>query len=244
MRAIIAVYDKTDIGEFAGSLVELGFEIYSTGGTHKAITESGVAVQQIADLTGFPEMLDGRVKTLHPKVHGGILARRDSADHMGQLREREIEPIDLVCVNLYPFQQTVAKPDVTEDDALENIDIGGPTMIRAAAKNYPSVLVLVDPGDYDEVLDSLRAEKIPLEFRRRLAQKAFQHVASYDTAIAGFLRDEEGFPLRGEPASEGVDLPGIETGRATRGDRCRASARARYVVPQLLRRRRCLEGGP
>jgi phosphoribosylaminoimidazolecarboxamide formyltransferase/IMP cyclohydrolase len=186
--AIIAVYDKTGIDKFSGSLAELGFEIYSTGGTQRAIAEAGVPVQPISDLTGFPEMLDGRVKTLHPKVHGGILARRDSADHMEQLRESEIAPIDLVCVNLYPFRETVAKPDVTEDDALENIDIGGPTMLRAAAKNYPSVLVLIDPSDYSEVLESLRNEKIPLEFRRRLAQKAFQHVASYDTAIAGFLR--------------------------------------------------------
>jgi len=194
MKAIVAVYDKTGIDKFAASLAELGFEIYSTGGTQKVIAESGVAVQPISDLTGFPEMLDGRVKTLHPKVHGGILARRDNADHMEQLRESEIAPIDLVCVNLYPFRETVAKPDVTEDDALENIDIGGPTMLRAAAKNYPSVLVLSDPADYDEVLDSLRSEKMPLEFRRRLAQKAFQHVASYDTAIAGFLRGEDGFP--------------------------------------------------
>ncbi|MCH8814485.1 MAG: bifunctional phosphoribosylaminoimidazolecarboxamide formyltransferase/IMP cyclohydrolase [Chloroflexi bacterium] len=194
MIAIVAVYDKTGIDEFAGSLAKLGFEIYSTGGTQKAIADAGVPVQPISDLTGFPEMLDGRVKTLHPKVHGGILARRDNADHMEQLREAEIAPIDLVCVNLYPFRETVAKPDVTEDDALENIDIGGPTMLRAAAKNYPSVLVLVDPSDYVEVLDSLRNEKIPLEFRRRLAQKAFQHVASYDTAIAGFLRGAAAHP--------------------------------------------------
>ena len=194
MKAIIAVYDKTGVDKFAASLAELGFEIYSTGGTQKAIAESGVTVQPISDLTGFPEMLDGRVKTLHPNVHGGILARRDNADHMEQLRESEIAPIDLVCVNLYPFRETIAKPDVTEDDALENIDIGGPTMLRAAAKNYPSVLVLIDPSDYAEVLDNLRAEKMPLEFRRRLAQKAFQHVASYDTAIAGFLRDGDGFP--------------------------------------------------
>ena len=188
MIAIVAVYDKAGVGEFAGSLAELGFEIYSTGGTQKAIADAGVPVQPISDLTGFPEMLDGRVKTLHPMVHGGILARRDNPEHMDELRRNEITPVDLVCVNLYPFRETVAKPDVTEDDALENIDIGGPTMLRAAAKNHPSVLVLVDPNDYTEVLDSLRNEKIPLEFRRRLAQKAFQHVASYDTAIAAYLR--------------------------------------------------------
>lgn len=194
MIAIIAVYDKTGVSEFAMQLAELGFDIYSTGGTQKKIAESGLPVHSISSLTGFPEMLDGRVKTLHPMVHAGILARRDNDEHMAELKRSEIQPVDLVCVNLYPFQETVAKPDVTEDDALENIDIGGPTMLRAAAKNYPSVLVVSDPNDYDDVVDKLRDERTDIDFRRRLAQKAFQHVASYDTAIAGYLTSDVGFP--------------------------------------------------
>lgn len=194
MIAIIAVYDKTGVTEFAMALAELGFDIYSTGGTQQKIAESGLPVHSISSLTGFPEMLDGRVKTLHPMVHAGILARRDNDEHMAELKRSEINPVDLVCVNLYPFQETVAKPGVTEDEALENIDIGGPTMLRAAAKNYPSVLVVSDPEDYDEVLGKLRDERTDIDFRRRLAQKAFQHVASYDTAIAGYLRDGDGFP--------------------------------------------------
>ena len=208
MLALISVHDKAGVREFARGLAELGFEIYSTGGTQKHLSDGGLAVQGVSTLTGFPEILDGRVKTLHPTVHGGILARRDRPEQMEELSRSEIPPIDIVCVNLYPFVETVAKPDVSLDDALENIDIGGPTMLRAAAKNYPFVLVLVDPSDYAQALDHLRAdarpsgrsEKVPLEFRRRLAEKAFQHVASYDTAIAQYLRsDEQGeetFPKR------------------------------------------------
>ena len=200
MLALISVHDKTGVREFARSLAELGFEIYSTGGTQKHLDDGGLAVQGVSTLTGFPEILDGRVKTLHPMVHGGILARRDRPEQMEELSRSEIPPIDIVCVNLYPFVETVAKPDVSLDDALENIDIGGPTMLRAAAKNYPFVLVLVDPSDYAQALDHLRADAVPLEFRRRLAEKAFQHVASYDTAIAQYLRsDEQGeetFPER------------------------------------------------
>ena len=200
MIALISVHDKTGVQEFARSLAELGFDIYSTGGTQKHLRDGGVAVQSVSTLTGFPEILGGRVKTLHPMVHGGILARRDRPEQMEELARSEIPPIDIVCVNLYPFVETVAKPDVRLDDALENIDIGGPTMLRAAAKNYPFVLVLVDPSDYAQALDHLRAEAVPLEFRRRLAEKAFQHVASYDTAIAQYLRSdehgEESFPER------------------------------------------------
>ncbi len=195
MKAIISVSNKTSVVDLARGLAELGFEVYSTGGTHKALAEAGVAVTSVSKLTGFPEILDGRVKTLHPAVHGGILARRDRPSHLEELAKSGIEAIDLVAVNLYPFVETVTRPGVSLDDALENIDIGGPTMIRAAAKNFPHVLVLVDPADYSSLLDLLRGGGVPLEERRRLALKAFQHVSSYDTAIAQYLRaEEEAFP--------------------------------------------------
>jgi phosphoribosylaminoimidazolecarboxamide formyltransferase/IMP cyclohydrolase len=195
MRAIVSVSDKTGVVEFARGLVRLGYEIFSTGNTKKAISEAGVAVRSVSDITGFPEILDGRVKTLHPVVHGGILARRDLPAHLKELEEKKIEKIDLVAVNLYPFVQTVAKEGVTLEDALENIDIGGPTMIRAAAKNFPGVIVIVDPQDYPVILDKLQKGDLPLEERQRLAQKAFQHTAIYDTAIAQYLRkDEAGLP--------------------------------------------------
>jgi phosphoribosylaminoimidazolecarboxamide formyltransferase/IMP cyclohydrolase len=195
VKAIISVSDKTGVVEFARGLADLGFELYSTGGTHKALAEAGVAVTSVSKLTGFPEILDGRVKTLHPAVHGGILARRDQPSHLEELAKSGIGAIDLVAVSLYPFVETVTRPGATLDDALENIDIGGPTMIRAAAKNFPHVLVVVDPADYGRLLDLLRAGAVPLEERRRLALKAFQHVASYDTAIAQYLRaGEEAFP--------------------------------------------------
>ncbi|HUF52270.1 MAG TPA: bifunctional phosphoribosylaminoimidazolecarboxamide formyltransferase/IMP cyclohydrolase [Dehalococcoidia bacterium] len=189
--AILAPYDKTGLKGFALQLAELGYDIYSTGGTHKHLLEAGLAAQPVSSLTGFPEVLDGRVKTLHPAIHGGILARRDVPDHMKQLAEHKITPIDLVCVNLYPFRETISRPDVTLQDALENIDIGGPTMIRAAAKNFPHVLVLVDPDDYDEALDHLAMEQVPEDYRQRLAAKAFQHVAAYDTMIARYLRGQD-----------------------------------------------------
>ncbi len=195
MRAIISVSDKTGAGEFARGLVKLGWEIISTGHTKKAIEEAGVPVKSVSDITGFPEILDGRVKTLHPMVHGGILARRDLPAHMKELKDKKIEKIDLVAVNLYPFIQTVAKEGVTLTDALENIDIGGPAMIRASAKNFPGVIIVVDPSDYPVVLEKLEKGDLPLEERRRLAQKAFQHTAVYDTAIAQYLRkDEENLP--------------------------------------------------
>jgi phosphoribosylaminoimidazolecarboxamide formyltransferase/IMP cyclohydrolase len=195
VKAIISVSDKTGVVDFARGLAKLGFDVYSTGGTHKALADAGVAVTSVSKLTGFPEILDGRVKTLHPAVHGGILARRDQPSHLEELANSGIDAIDLVAVNLYPFVETVTRPGVTLDDALENIDIGGPTMIRAAAKNFPHVLVMVDPADYGSLLDLLRAGDVPLEERRGLALKAFQHVASYDTAIAQYLRaEEEAFP--------------------------------------------------
>ncbi|TAK30046.1 MAG: bifunctional phosphoribosylaminoimidazolecarboxamide formyltransferase/IMP cyclohydrolase [Chloroflexota bacterium] len=188
MRAIISVSDKTGLIDLASGLANEGWEIFSTGGTKKALVDAGVAVHSVSDVTGFPEILEGRVKTLHPHIHGGILAKKDDAEHVRQLAEHGIEAIDLVVVNLYPFAQTVARPDATLSDALENIDIGGPTMIRAAAKNFPSVLIVVDPADYPEVLRRITEGSVDLEMRKILAQKAFQHTATYDTAIAHYLR--------------------------------------------------------
>ncbi len=191
MIALIAPYDKAGAADLARGLVALGFDVISTSGTLKHLTEAGVPARSVSDLTGFPEILDGRVKTLHPAVHAGLLARRDKPEHLDELARQGLSKIDLVAVNLYPFRETVSRPEVTLEDALENIDIGGPTMLRAAAKNFTSVLVLVDPADYDEAIERLRKENAPLDYRRRLAEKAFQHVASYDTAIAQYLRSQE-----------------------------------------------------
>lgn len=190
MRAIVSVSDKSKLVEFARRLQGIDIDIYSTGGTKKALEDAGVKVHKVAEMTGYPEILDGRVKTLHPVVHGGILARRDKPAHMEELAKNKIEPIDMVVINLYPFVQTVSKDGVTLEDALENIDIGGPTMIRAAAKNFPSVLVIVDPQDYDMIADKLAKGQVTLEDRKKLAQKAFQHVAMYDTAISQYLRGD------------------------------------------------------
>ncbi|MBT7289177.1 MAG: bifunctional phosphoribosylaminoimidazolecarboxamide formyltransferase/IMP cyclohydrolase [Chloroflexi bacterium] len=194
MKAILSVSNKAGLVDFAKGLEKLNVDIYSTGGTKKALSDVGVKVHSVSDLTGFPEILDGRVKTLHPMVHGGILARRDKPDHMKELDSNKIDPIDMVVVNLYPFVQTVAKPDVTLADALENIDIGGPTMIRASAKNHPSVLVVVDPSDYDNVLELLGKGEVPADERKKLAQKAYQHTATYDTAISQYLLGDESLP--------------------------------------------------
>ncbi len=195
MRAILSVSNKQGLVDFAAGLASLRVEMFSTGGTKQALQEAGLTVKSVSDITGFPEILDGRVKTLHPAVHGGILARRNMSDHMTQLNEKGIGTIDLIVVNLYPFIQTVAKEGVALEDALENIDVGGPTMIRAAAKNFPDVLVVVDPDDYVMLLGKLRDGGVDLDFRKKLAQKAFQHVAYYDTAIAQYLRqDQESFP--------------------------------------------------
>jgi len=195
MRAIISVSDKSGVTDFAKGLSRLEFEIFSTGGTKKALEEAKVPVKSVSEITGFPEILDGRVKTLHPAVHGGILANRKIAAHMAELAKHNIGEINLVAVNLYPFVQAVSKEGVSLDEALENIDIGGPTMIRAAAKNFPSVIVVVDPADYPVVLEKLKQGDLELPERKRLAQKAFQHVAVYDTAISQYLRrDMEGFP--------------------------------------------------
>ena len=188
MRALISVYDKTGVVEFARSVAAAGYELVSTGGTHRTLSEEGgLSVRQVADVTGSPEILDGRVKTLHPVIHGGLLARRESAEQMAELSAHGIETIDLVVVNLYPFVATVSRPDATLDAALENIDIGGPTMLRAAAKNFPSVAVVVDPEDYGWVADKLAGRGLAAEDRRRLAAKAFRHVSEYDSAVTGYL---------------------------------------------------------
>ncbi len=194
MRAILSVYDKAGVAGFAGGLARLGWELFSTGNTKTAIDAAGVPVRSISDLTGFPEILDGRVKTLHPAVHAGLLARRDLPEHVRELESAGLGTIDLICNNLYPFVRTV-HGGADLEMALENIDIGGPAMLRAAAKNFPHVIAIVDPADYAPVLDALAAGGLPLAERRRLAQKAFQHVASYDTAVAEYLRGpDDRFP--------------------------------------------------
>lgn len=188
-QALLSVSDKTGIVEFARELNALGVTLLSTGGTAKLLADSGLPVTEVADYTGFPEMLDGRVKTLHPKVHGGILARRDLPEHMAALAQHDIPTIDLLVVNLYPFQQTVAKDDCTLPDAIENIDIGGPTMLRSAAKNHRDVTVVVDPADYAPVLDEMRANSndVGYDTNFRLAKKVFAHTAQYDGAITNYL---------------------------------------------------------
>ncbi len=192
-RALISVSDKTGIVAFAQSLAKHGVEVISTGGTYRVLKEAGVPVIGISEVTQFPEMLDGRVKTLHPKIHGGILAVRDLETHRRQMAENGIEAIDLVVVNLYPFAQTIAKPGVTEQDAIENIDIGGPSMVRSAAKNHAYVTVVVDPQDYEEVSKQVAENGgVDLETRKRLAAKAFGHTAAYDALIANYLQEQVG----------------------------------------------------
>ncbi|MCX7892910.1 MAG: bifunctional phosphoribosylaminoimidazolecarboxamide formyltransferase/IMP cyclohydrolase [Burkholderiales bacterium] len=188
-QALISVSDKTGVVDFARALAGMGVTLLSTGGTAKLIAASGVPVVEVGDYTGYPEMLDGRLKTLHPKVHGGILARRDLPEHMAAIARAGTPPIDLVVVNLYPFRETVAKPGVTLADAVENIDIGGPTMVRAAAKNYTGVAVVTDPGDYACILEEMRAKggALSLATRFALAKKAFTHTAAYDGAISNWL---------------------------------------------------------
>ncbi|MFP7299596.1 bifunctional phosphoribosylaminoimidazolecarboxamide formyltransferase/IMP cyclohydrolase [Neobacillus niacini] len=189
-RALISVSDKNGITDFAKELVSLGFEIISTGGTKKALHEEGIPVLGVSEVTGFPEILEGRVKTLNPFIHGGLLAKHDNEQHQKQLDEHSIDPIQIVCVNLYPFQQTIAKPDVTTEDAIENIDIGGPTMLRASAKNHQYVTVVVDPADYNKVIEELKAEgKTTLETRRKLGAKVFRHTAAYDALIAEYMTE-------------------------------------------------------
>ena len=191
-RALISVSDKTGVVEFAKELVRLGFEIISTGGTEKTLKEAGLTPVNISDVTGFPECLDGRVKTLHPAVHAGLLARRDMPSHMEQLQKLGIAKIDVVAVNLYPFKATIEKAGVTLEDAIENIDIGGPTMIRSAAKNYPGVLVVVDPADYGEVVKRIETDTADKDFRFTLSYKVFRHTSVYDTMIANYMQKQIG----------------------------------------------------
>ncbi len=187
-RALISLTDKSGIEGFAGSLSELGVEIFSTGGTAKKMRDCGVPVQDVSEFTGFPEMLDGRVKTLHPLIHGGILNQRNNPDHQKQCRQHSILDIDIVAVNLYAFEKTVAEPDCLLADAVENIDIGGPTLLRAAAKNFHDVTVIVDPADYEQVLAEIRATgSTSLKLRFKLAVKVFELTSAYDTAIANWL---------------------------------------------------------
>ena len=197
-RALISVSDKTGIVELASELVKRGVEIISTGGTAKTLSAAGVKVTGISDVTGFPECLDGRVKTLHPMVHGGLLAIRNNPEHMKQIKELGIEPIDLVVINLYPFKQTILKGHIELEEAIENIDIGGPTMLRAAAKNYQDVVVIVDPADYGQILDEMKTSgDVSIKTKFKLAYKVFEHTSHYDTLIAKYLRDklgEEFFP--------------------------------------------------
>ncbi|MBE6296510.1 MAG: bifunctional phosphoribosylaminoimidazolecarboxamide formyltransferase/IMP cyclohydrolase [Bacteroidales bacterium] len=193
MRALISVSDKTGVVEFAQQLRSLGWEIIATGGTMKLLRDSNVEVINISDVTGFPEICDGRVKTLHPKVHGGLLARRDDESHLQALKDNCIEFIDMVCVNLYPFRQTIAKPDVTMEDAIENIDIGGPSMLRSAAKNYKDVTVVCDPADYATIIEEIKeGGNTTVGTRLQLSAKAYTHTAEYDSMIATYMRKAAG----------------------------------------------------
>ena len=196
-RALVSVSDKTGLVEFVQGLVDCGYEIISTGGTKKALENAGIKTIGISEVTGFPEIMDGRVKTLHPKVHGALLCVRDNPDHVRQLKELGIEYIDLVCVNLYPFKETVQKEGVSHEEIIENIDIGGPSMLRSASKNYQSIPVLCDPKDYEKVLNEIKENgETTLETREHLATKVFRHTARYDAMIADYLtkRTHEEFP--------------------------------------------------
>ncbi|SFB15137.1 phosphoribosylaminoimidazolecarboxamide formyltransferase / IMP cyclohydrolase [Lentibacillus halodurans] len=189
-QALISVSDKSGITDFAKGLSELNYEIISTGGTLRTLQEAGIEAKAVADITGFPEILDGRVKTLHPVIHAGLLAKRDHDVHQNQLAEKGIRPIDFVVANLYPFKQTLEQPNVTEADIIENIDIGGPTMLRAAAKSFHDVTVVVDPNDYDHILQAIQHDDMDVEKRKRLAAKVFRHTAHYDAMVADYFTDE------------------------------------------------------
>lgn len=186
-RALISVFDKSHVVEFAQGLTQLNYEIISTGGTLKLLQDSGVEAIGVDSVTGFPEILDGRVKTLHPKVHGGLLAKRSDESHLAQLKENDIHPIDIVAVNLYPFKETLAKEDSTDEEIIENIDIGGPTMLRAAAKNFADVITIVDPADYDAILEQIKQDQVDFKVRQKLAAKVFRHTAQYDALISGYF---------------------------------------------------------
>ena len=236
-RALVSVSDKTDIAEFAQQLHQRGVEILSTGGTAELMKKNGVPVTLISDYTGFPEMMDGRIKTLHPKVHGGILGRRDVPAHMKAMQQHAISPIDMVVINLYPFEATIAKDGCTLADAIENIDIGGPAMVRSASKNYNDVAIVVNPSDYERVLKEMDANNgaVTPETRQRLSRDAFAMTARYDSMIAGYLSGQigesfkipagvsnrvaegAGFALRGKPASGGGPVQRSATVEDRRG---------------------------
>jgi phosphoribosylaminoimidazolecarboxamide formyltransferase/IMP cyclohydrolase len=221
-RALLSVYDKTGLVPFAETLAATGVELISTGGTARALREAGLAVKDLSAHTGFPEMLDGRVKTLHPKVHGGLLYVRGNPDHEAAVQQHDIAPIDLVVVNLYPFEATIAKPEVTLAEAIENIDIGGPAMLRSAAKNHESVTVLVDPRDYAEVAAQVQATgRTTLELRRRLAAKVYAHTCAYDGAITAYLSRAFAAASEGGSAPVQPDLPETLHVRAAKAQRLR-----------------------
>ena len=204
-RALLSVSDKAGLADFARGLAELGFELYSTGGTLKVLQEAKIAANPVSDLTGFPEIMDGRVKTLHPGIHGGLLARRDRPEHLSALEEHGLKTIDLLCVNLYPFVATAAREDAGFEEVIENIDIGGPAMIRAAAKNHAGVLVVVSPERYSAVLGKLQQGEVGADFRRELAAEAYAHTGAYDAQIAGWLgvdRFPPELPLAGRLVEE------------------------------------------
>ncbi|HEX3721663.1 MAG TPA: bifunctional phosphoribosylaminoimidazolecarboxamide formyltransferase/IMP cyclohydrolase, partial [Nitrolancea sp.] len=197
MRALLSVWDKAGITDFASRLHRNGIELVSTGGTKTAIEDAAIPVRAVSDVTEFPEILDGRVKTLHPRIHGGLLARRDVAAHMAEIADHNIGTIDLVVSNLYPFSEVVARSETTLLDALENIDIGGPSMIRAAAKNFPAVVIVTDPGDYAWIADQIEQGGLgsfTQAQRRALAAKAYAHVSAYDAVVAQYLREGDAFP--------------------------------------------------
>ena len=215
--ALISVSDKTGVVDFAKALVEQhGYTILSTGGTARAIADAGLPVTEVSDHTGFPEMMEGRIKTLHPKIHGGLLCRRDKQDHLDQAKENGINLIDIVAVNLYPFEQTVARPDVSLEEAIENIDIGGPSMLRSAAKNHAAVSVLCDPADYSRLLDVINDDAGLLALRRELALKVYQRTSTYDFAIASYLQKNSGEEpdldsISGLPTSIFLNTPRAKT---------------------------------
>src|SRR5882672_2676582 len=216
-RALISVSDKTGIVDFARELKAFGVEIISTGGTAKTLRDAGIEVREVSDMTGFPEMMDGRLKTLHPKIHGGLLGLRDNAEHQAAMREHGIEPIDLVVVNLYPFEQTIKREGVTFEEAIEQIDIGGPAMIRSAAKNHESVTVSVSPNDYSRIVQDLAQNggSVSERLRRKLALQAFQRTAIYDAIVSAFLqqsshdKEETGAATGGSTAGIGLFAGGI-----------------------------------
>jgi phosphoribosylaminoimidazolecarboxamide formyltransferase / IMP cyclohydrolase len=191
-RVLISVSDKTGVVEFAKELAGFGVSFLSTGGTAKTLRDAGLSIKDVSEHTGFPEMLDGRVKTLHPKIHGGLLALRSNPEHMNTIKKHDIDTIDMVVINLYPFKKTIEKPDCTFEDAIENIDIGGPAMLRSAAKNFESVTVIIDPSDYKQVLDDMRANSgaVTRETNFKLAVKVFETTSRYDGMIADYLKKQ------------------------------------------------------